>query len=276
MNVLSSQQKTQVITALVEGNSIRSTERITGVHRDTIMRLLLRVGEGCAQLLDERMRGLRCRLIQCDEIWSFVYVKQKHLNGHHDHATMGDQYVFVALDPETKLVPSFLVGKRTPASAYYFMTDLQGRLANRVQLTTDGFRPYLRAVEDAFGADIDYAMLIKIYGSPRNAEERYSPDEIVETVPVSVSGNPRPWAICTSHVERQNLTIRMQLRRFTRLTNAFSKKLENMKAAMALHFAHYNFVRIHRTLRATPAMAAQLTDHLWDMGELLAATGAAN
>jgi len=271
MNVLSKEKQVQVISAIVEGNSIRSTERMTGVHRDTIMRLVTRVGGSCVHLLDEKMRRLPCRLIQCDEIWSFVYAKQKHLNGHHNHLTMGDQYVFVALDAETKLVPSFLVGKRSPENAYHFMADLQGRLARRVQLTTDGFRPYLTAVEDTFGADVDYAMLVKMYGSPREGEERYSPDEIVNAVPIRITGDPRLQNISTSYVERQNLTIRMQLRRFTRLTNAFSKKLENLKSAMALHFAHYNFVRLHSTLRVTPAMAAKITDHLWSVQDLLCA-----
>jgi IS1 family transposase len=268
MNALSIEKRIQVISALVEGNSIRSTERMTEAHRDTIMRLLVRVGENCARLLDEKMRHLPCRVIQCDEIWSFVYVKQRHLNGDHDREMMGDQYIFVALDPESKLIPTFRVGKRTPENAYYFMADLQERLAHRVQLTTDGFRPYLTAVEDTFGADVDYAMLVKLYGSPREAEERYSPDEIVQAVPIPVTGNPKPSYISTSHVERQNLTIRMQLRRFTRLTNAFSKKLENLKAAIALHFAYYNFCRIHQTLRVTPAMAAGVAETVCGIGEL--------
>jgi len=258
-----------VFRLMVEGMSVRSVERATGLHRDTILRLIVRVGEGCAVLLNDKMRGIRSRLIQCDEIWTYCYVKERHLNGNHNHAEMGDQYVFVALDSETKLVPCFRVGKRTPENAWYFIQDLQGRLAGRVQLTTDGFRPYLRAVEDAFGADVDYAMLIKLYGSPREREERYSPDEIVRAIPIPVQANPKLQFISTSHVERQNLTIRMQLRRFTRLTNSFSKKLANLKAALALHFAYYNFCRVHTTLRVTPAMQAGITDRIWTVAELV-------
>src|SRR5207245_2026360 len=196
--------------------------------------------------------------------------KEKRLNGHDNHAEKGDQYVFVALDAESKLIPAFYVGKRTAESAHYFMDDLQSRLAHRVQLTTDGFTPYLTAVEDNFGADIDYAMLVKMFSGDETNRERYSPSDIVDARPVPVSGNPRLWDISTSFVERQNLTIRMQLRRFTRLTNAFSKKLFCLKAALALHFAAYNLVRIHQTLRVTPAMAAGLTDRVWNLEELLA------
>lgn len=269
MNVLRLEKKLAVLSALVEGNSIRSIERITDVNRNTIMRLLLAVGNHCADLLDHKMRQLPCRLIQCDEIWTFVGKKQKRVNGSDNAIEVGDQYVFVALDAETKLVPCFRVGKRDTITAWHFIQDLQTRLAHRVQLTTDGYRPYLNAVEDAFGADVDYAMLVKLYGMPRETEERYSPDQIVNAIPIPVSGNPKPWAICTSHVERQNLTMRMQLRRFTRLTNGFSKKLANLRAAVALHFAHYNFVRIHQTLRVTPAMAAGISAELWTTERLL-------
>ncbi len=269
MNTLSMEQKVKVISALVEGNSIRSIERMTGVHRDTIMRLMVRTGEACQELLDAKMRHLRCRLVECDEIWTFCFVKQKRLNGDHNHAEMGDQYIFVALDAETKLVPCFCVGKRNPETTWHFIQDLQTRLAHRIQLTTDGFRPYLLAVEDAFGADVDFSQLIKVYEHDETKRERYSPSDIVNTVPIRVTGKPDPWHVSTSFVERNNLTIRMQMRRFTRLTNAFSKKLANLKAAVALHFAYYNFVRLHRTLRMTPAMAAGITDHIWSISDLV-------
>jgi IS1 family transposase len=242
---------------------------MTGVHRDTTMRLLLRTGEHCAVLLDERMRNIRSRFVQVDEIWAYCYVKEGHLQQRHDPLTMGDQYVYVAMDAETKLIPSFVVGKRNEENAFYLMRDLNARLATRVQLTTDGFRPYVNAVEDTFGADVDYAMLVKIYGELNVPERRYSPAEIINARPIPVTGAPKPWMISTSHIERQNLTMRMQLRRFTRLTNAFSKKLENLKAALALHFAWYNFCRVHSSLRVTPAMAAGVVDEIWPLAHLL-------
>ena len=280
MNILAPERKVAAIGALVEGNSIRSIERMTGIHRDTIMRLTLSVGEGCARLLDEKIRRVPSQRVQVDEIWTFVFKKQARLNGNGDnHAEMGDQYVFVGMDADTKLVISHLVGKRDAATAFYFIRDLKDRLVNRVQLTTDGFKPYLNAVEDAFGADVDYAQLVKLYGQPKESSgsrDWYSPVRVMAAIPMAITGEPKPRWISTSYIERQNLTIRMQLRRFTRLTNGFSKKLENLKAAIALHFAHYNFVRIHQSLRVTPAMAAQLTDHLWSLEELLQAAGAAN
>lgn len=199
-------------------------------------------------------------------------MKQARLNGNHNHADMGDQYVFVGMDADSKLVISYLVGKRDPTSAFYFMADLKERLANRVQLTTDGFRPYLPAVEDVFGADVDYAQLVKLYGQAKSHSddrEWYSPVRVMAAVPMRIGGRPDPRWISTSFVERQNLTIRMGVRRFTRLTNAFSKKLTNLKAAVVLHFAHYNFCRIHRSLRITPAMAVGISDHVWDLEELL-------
>jgi IS1 family transposase len=183
---------------------------------------------------------------------------------------VGDQYVFVAMDSETKLIPSFRVGKRNATTTWYFVQDLQQRLIGRAQITTDGFKPYINAIDDAFGADVDYAMLIKMYSDSGQPDKRYSPGEFVNALPIPVTGNPKPYLISTSHIERQNLTIRMHLRRFTRLTNAFSKKLENMKAALALHFAHYNFCRIHQTLRVTPAMAAGISGSVWSTSELVA------
>jgi IS1 family transposase len=273
MNTLAQDEKLAVIGALVEGNSIRSIERMTGIHRDTIMRLLVSVGQGCASLLDGRVRNVHAQRVQVDEIWTFVFKKQARLNGDDTgHPEMGDQYVFVGMDADTKLVISHLVGKRDAATAFDFIRDLKERLANRVQLTTDGFKPYINAVEDAFGADVDYAQLVKLYGQPKeNSESRdwYSPVRVMAAIPMGVTGQPKPRWISTSYIERQNLTIRMQLRRFTRLTNGFSKRLENLKAAIALHFAHYNFVRIHQNLRVTPAMAAGICERVWELGELL-------
>lgn len=267
MNALSKERQLAVIGATVEGNSIRSIERMTGIHRDTIMRLIVRVGEGCAKLLDGLVRNVPAKRVQCDEIWTYVFVKQARMNGQHNHAEMGDQYVFIGMDADTKLVISHLVGKRDVTSAYQFMQDLKDRLANRVQLTTDGFRPYLTAVEDAFGADVDYAQLIKLYG--KDETEPYAPARIVRALAIPVTGKPKFGGISTSHIERQNLTIRMQLRRFTRLTNAFSKKLANLRAAIALHFAFYNFCRVHQTLRVTPAMAAGIANEIWTLDMLL-------
>ncbi|HKF52552.1 MAG TPA: IS1 family transposase [Candidatus Acidoferrales bacterium] len=270
MNVLSKDKQAQILNALVEGCSVRATARLVGVEHKTVLRVLLRTGKRCAQLLDEKMRGIRARRVQVDEMHSFVYVRQKNLNpSRHDDLTMGEQYLFIAMDSETKLVPSFLIGKRDARNAYFLMKDLESRLATRPQLTTDGFRPYVNAVDDTFGTQVDYAMLIKMYSGDESTRERYSPSEIVETRTVPVMGNPKPQYISTSHIERQNLTVRMQLRRFTRLTNAFSKKLENLKAALALYFAWYNFCRIHSTLRVTPAMAAGISSHVWSLGEIL-------
>jgi IS1 family transposase len=267
MNILAREKQIQVINALVEGNSIRATARLVDVEHKTVMRILLRVGNRCGQILNERMRRLRCRIVQVDEIWTFVAVKEKKLNGNHNHAEMGDQYVFVAMDSETKLIPCFRVGKRDRINAWYFIQDLQSRLAGRVQLTTDGFRPYINAVEDAFGVGVDYAMLVKLYG--KDESEPYAPAQIVNSLPIPVMGDPKPRLISTSHIERQNLTIRMQLKRFARLTLAFSKKLGNLKAALALHFAWYNFCRVHSKLRMTPAMASGVSERIWDLSELL-------
>jgi len=268
MNVLPIEKQIQIINSLVEGCSVRSTARLVGVEHKTVLRVLLRVGKRCQKLLDEKMRNIHSRFIQVDEMHGYVQVRQKNLDPtRHDERIMGEQYVFIAIDSETKLIPSFVVGKRNAENAYWLMKDLESRLASRVQLTADGFRPYVNAVDDTFGANVDYAMLVKVYGGDETNRERYSPSEIVDAVPIPVIGTPKASRISTSHVERQNLTVRMQLRRFTRLTNAFSKKLENMKAALALHFAWYNFCRIHSTLRVTPAMAAGISDHVWDFAE---------
>ena len=273
MNTLAADKKLTIVNALVEGTSIRSIERMTGVHRDTIMRLGLSVGQACAQFLDTHVKGVSARKVQCDEIWTYVFKKQGRISTDENAAGIGDQYVFVGIDAETKLVISHLVGKRDGTSAYYFMRDLKDRITTRVQLTTDGFRPYVAAVDDTFGTEVDFAQLVKIYGQPRasaaTARNYYEPVRVVGALPMAVMGRPRATAISTSHVERQNLTMRMQMRRFTRLTNAYSKKLDNLKAAIALHFAWYNFVRIHQTLRITPAMASNLTDRVWTLEDLL-------
>src|SRR6266852_6219517 len=237
--------------------------RLAPQKRQAEMHVLLRVGDHCARLLNEGMRRLPCKVVQMDEIWTFVGKKEKRVRFDDNPELVGDQYVFVSMDSETKSIPNFRVGKRNAANAWYFVQDLQARLTDRVQLTSDGFRPYKNAVDDAFGMDVDFAMLVKMYSNSGQADTRYSPGEIVDERTIPISGNPKPRLISTSHIERQNLTIRMQLRRFTRLTNAFSKKLENMKAALALHFAHYNFCRIHQSLRVTPAMAADVTSELW-------------
>jgi IS1 family transposase len=266
------ERKIQILSALVEGCSIRSVERMTDTHRDTIMRLLVRIGKGCQKLLDENLKEFHSKLIQVDEIWTFVGKKERKLAPEEQaNSDFGDQYVFVAMDAETKLVPLFTVGKRTVFTAFQFMTELQTKLNGngRIQLTTDGFKPYIEAVEYAFGADIDYAQLIKLYAGENPGPGRYSPPRVSELVTKKINGSPDPKHISTSYIERQNLTMRMQMRRFTRLTNGFSKKLDNLKAAIALHFAHYNFMRVHGSLRVTPAMQAGITDHVWGWDKLL-------
>lgn len=260
----------QAIKSLLEGCSIRSAERMTGLNRNTIMRLLVYAGKHSARIMDERMRQLPCRRIQCDEIWTFLMKKAKNVKKD-DPADFGDQWVFVALDPDTKLIPAFLVGKRSSNNTQAFMQDVHRRIGDhRIQLTTDAFIFYEKAVEGSFAGDADYAQLKKLYGDyGQHGNERYSPSPIVEVISKVKSGVPDPKQISTSHVERQNLTIRMHLRRFTRLTNGFSRKLENLRAAVTLHFAYYNFCRIHTSLRVIPAMEAGLTDHVWNLNELL-------
>src|SRR6266498_963393 len=247
--------------------------RITGVHRTTVMKLLWDLGRGCSEYQDKIFRNLQCKRLQCDEIWSFVYAKEKNCRAEHKAKGAGDVWTWVALDPDTKLVPCWFIGQRDAGCAYHFMHDLKDRLANRVQLTTDGHRAYLSAVEDSFGCEIDYAMLQKIYGAPQDTPEtRYSPAICMGARKAIISGNPDHNHVSTSYVERQNLTMRMSMRRFTRLTNAFSKKLENLEDAVALHYMHYNFCRIHQTLRVTPAIEAGLSDHVWDLEEMIALT----
>jgi IS1 family transposase len=229
------------------------------------------IEQACADYQDKTLRNLPCKLIQCDEIWPFCYAKDKNVPADKQgQFGYGDVWTWVAIDAETKLVPTFMVGTRGAQTAKSFMHDLATCLANRVQLTTDGHRVYLEAVEEAFGSAIDYAMLIKLYGSDSGNEKRYSPAECIGCETVAISGRPDPKHVSTSFVERQNLTMRMQMRRFTRLTNAFSKKVENHFWAIALHYMHYDFCRIHQTLRVTPAMAAGVTDHVWDVSDLMA------
>jgi IS1 family transposase len=260
------------IQLLIEGTSIRSTERITKLHRDTIIRLLVLAGERCISLMDTQMRNLRCKHVQADEIWSFVTKKQRNVRSD-DPDEFGDAWVFVAIDAETKLIPAFTVGKRNRETTYQFLTDLRERISeeHRFQLTTDGFAFYRRGVEDVFAGQADFAQITKIYGDygQHDAAGRYSPAQMIETIVKIRDGRPDPRHISTSYVERQNLTIRMAIRRFTRLTNAFSKKLDNHKAACALHFAYYNFCRKHKSLRVTPAMEAGIADHIWNLAELL-------
>ena len=270
MNLLDNKKREQIVAALVEGNSIRATSRMTGVSQNTIFKLLADLGDACTEYQDRAFRNLTCKRIQCDEIWSFVGAKAKNATDEQKiEKGYGDIWTWVALDADTKLVPCWAVGKRDAHAAYDFITDLAGRLKSRVQLTTDGHRPYLEAVEAAFGSEIDYAMLIKVYGKPQE-EIRYSPAECVGCETKWVAGRPDKKHISTSYVERQNLTMRMSMRRFTRLTNGFSKKVENHMHAIALHYMYYNFVRIHRSLRCTPAMAAGVTSRLWEISDIIA------
>lgn len=272
MNRVPLARRTQIINCLVEGNSIRSTERMTETHRDTICRLLVEVGEGCAKIMDEKMRELPCKRIQADEIWGYVQKKQRQVTPLDDRSRVGDQWTFVAIDPDTKLVPTYLVGKRTRVNAVAFMQDLSERLANRVQLSSDALNTYVDAVERAFGTDVDYGQAVKFYEAEPIGPGRYSPPRVVKQDRNVIAGNPEYRHISTSIVERQNLNMRMSMRRLTRLTNAFSKKVENLQAAVAVHFAHYNFVRVHRSLRVTPAMAAGVENRLWTLGELVERT----
>ncbi len=268
MNRLSRDRQIAVVKALVEGCSIRATVRMTGVAKNTIINLLVDLGAACEAYQAEKLVNLPCKRIQCDEIWSFVGAKQKQVNN--GAAGVGDVWTWTAICADTKLIASWQVGDRGSETAKGFISDLAGRLANRVQLTTDGHKVYLNAIENAFGDDIDYAMLVKQYGEcHEGGEVRYSPAVCTGAKKEAITGNPDPKHVSTSYVERQNLTMRMSMRRFTRLTNAFSKKVENHAAAVALHFMYYNFCRIHQTLRVTPAMAAGVTDHVWEIGEIV-------
>ncbi len=271
MNILTTEERKQVVAALVEGNSMRAISRMTGVSRNTINKLLIDLGNACSAYQDTTLRNLKCKRVECDEIWSFVYAKDKNLpEDLKNQAGVGSVWTWVALDPDSKLVPCWFVSTRDAAAAYHFMHDLAGRLANRVQLTTDGHHAYLNAVEDAFGSDIDYAQLIKIYGNEQpHGDVRYSPAQCMGARKAVVSGKPDFNHISTSMVERQNLTMRMSMRRFTRLTNGFSKKVENHEHMLAVHYMYYNFGRIHQSLRVTPAMEAGISDHVWDLEEII-------
>jgi IS1 family transposase len=276
MNRLSTAERAKVVSVLVEGNSLRATARITGVARMTIEKLLRDLGAACARFHDSAVRNLKSKRVECDEIWSFVGSKEKNVP-ESKIGEWGDIWTWTALDADSKLMVSWLVGGRDAGYAHEFMQDVASRLSNRVQLTTDGHKPYLTAVEAAFGADVDYATLEKHYGgipSGQIAATRYSPARMTHAKRALVSGRPNPALVSTSYVERQNLTMRMHMRRFTRLTNGFSKKAEMHAHNVALHFVYYNFAKVHQTLCVTPAMEAGLTDHAWTINELVDLLGA--
>jgi transposase-like protein/IS1 family transposase len=259
-----------VVQLLVEGNSLRSTERITKLDINTIMRVLVLAGERCQSLMDSKLRNLHPAHLQLDEIWTYCGKKQRRVRKD-DSPEVGDAWVYVAIDADTKLIPAFLVGKRHIEDTRTFLWDLYGRIEGRTQITTDGLNHYRESIPDTFGADVDFAQLVKLFGDfGQGPDARYSPSRLTEVISKVRQGDPDPEHISTSFVERQNLTMRMAIRRFTRLTNAFSKKLANLKAAVSLHFAYYNFCRVHSSLRVTPAMEAGISDHVWTIQELLA------
>jgi IS1 family transposase len=270
MNKLSLAKRTQILFCLVEGNSLRSTSRMCDVSINTVTKLLVDAGTACAAYQDEHLRNLTCKRIEVDEAWAFCYAKQKNATPEMGEkaGTAGDIWTWVAIDSNTKLAASWLVGPRDAESAKQFIGDVALRLANRVQLTSDGLKVYLEAVESAFGSEVDYAMLVKTYGAAPEGTHRYSPAECTGAKKVPVTGEPEKALISTSYIERQNLTLRMCMRRFTRLTNGFSKKAENHAHAVALHFMHYNFARIHKTLRCTPAQEAGVTNKLWSVEDI--------
>ncbi len=274
MNRLNRERQVQVVKALVEGNGINGTVRMTGVAKNTILKLLADLGAACLEYQNDNLRDLNLTHVQCDEIWEFCYAKEKNVPAKHKgQFGYGDIWTFVAIDAETKVVPCWLVGYRDAGHAFEFIDDLRQRLANRVQITTDGHKMYLEAVEGAFGADVDYAMLVKLYGQEQEQEKRYSPAKCIGAHKQVIQGNPDKALISTSYIERQNLTMRMSMKRFTRLTNGFSKKVQNHMYAIALHFMHYNFARPHKSLAnpypTTPAMAAGITNHIWSVEEII-------
>ncbi len=269
-NVLNIDKKIAVIGALAEGSSIRSIERITGVHRDTIMRLGVKVGQGCTAMMDKSMRNLPCQRLEMDEIWGFVGKKERNVT-REDSPEVGSVWTWCAIDADTKLVPAFMVGDRSRAAANAFVADVESRMANRIQLSTDGYSAYADAVRKSFGEDVDYGQIHKVYGTYEFGERRYSSSGVLSATKTVLSGRPDRDLISTSYVERLNATTRTHMRRLTRLTLAFSKKRENFTAAVGLHFAYYNFVKRHNTLRCTPAMAAGVTDTTWSVGDLVEA-----
>ena len=275
MNKLNKEKQKQVVGALVEGASINSVVRMTGVSKPTILKLLADLGTACAKYQDEKLRNLPCKRVQCDEIWSFCFAKDKNvpekLRGKFG---FGSIWTWTAIDADTKLIPCWLVANRDGESAIRFIDDLASRLAHKIQLTTDGHKAYLEAIEGAFGTEIDYAMLIKLYNDPPDGtQKRYSPGECCGVHKTNIMGKPDPAHVSTSYAERMNLQIRMGMRRFTRLTNAHSKKIENHRHALALYFMYYNFARIHSTLRVTPAMEARVSNHVWSIEEIVGLLG---
>jgi IS1 family transposase len=277
MNKMPSEKRVQILHLLCEGNSIRAITRLTGASKNTVAKLLEDAGRACAAHHDQTVRGIQAKRIQVDEIWSFTYAKQKNVaTAKSTPEDAGDTWTWTALDADSKLILGWLVGGRDADYANAFIADMASRIAGRVQLTSDGHKSYLQAVEDTFGADVDYAQLVKVYGSsPESAKGRYSPAECAGIKKTVIEGKPDPKHISTSFVERQNLTMRMHMRRFTRLTNGFSKKVENHAHAVALHFTYYNFCRIHKTLRVTPAMAAGISTKLWEVSDIVALLDAA-
>lgn len=270
MNKLSTEKRVQLLASLVEGNSIRATARMTGVAFNTVLKFVADAGRACSIYQDQVFHNLTCKRLQCDEIWSFVGCKAKNTTPETKAKGWGDVWTWTAIDADTKLVPCWFIGTRDASAAWHFMHDLKARLANRVQLTTDAHKAYLTAVDVTFGNEIDYAQLVKIYGvPPQGPETRYSPAQCMGARKAVMTGQPEYGHVSTSIVERQNLTMRMSMRRFTRLTNAHSKKVENHEHAVALHFMHYNFCRIHQSLRVTPAMEAGITDHVWELKEIV-------
>ncbi len=273
MNKLSQEKQTQIIAALIEGNSLRATARMCDVAFNTVLNLLPKIGRACADYQDRTLRNLKSKRIQCDECWSFVYSKAKNVPADkRGQFGYGDVWTWVAIDADTKLVPSFMVGNRDARSAKMFIDDLAGRLSSRAQVTTDGLKVYLEAIEGAFGCEVDYAMLVKLYESSQE-ETRYSPAVCISAEAKVIQGRPDMRHVSTSYVERQNLSMRMGMRRFTRLTNGFSKKVENHAYMVALYYMHYNFCRIHQTLRVTPAMEAGVADHVWSIAEIASLLG---
>ena len=269
MRQLDNKTRSQILACFVEGNSLRATVRMTGAAKKTVSKLLVDLGKACEAYQDKAFVNLKSRRIECDEIWSFVYAKEKNCPSDAKKKGGGDAWTWVALDPDSKLVPCWMVGKRDASYACHFIHDLKKRLVGRVQLTTDGYQAYIGAVEDAFGSEVDYGMLVKIYGTPQDGEGRYSPAQCIGIKKTVICGNPNMENVSTSLIERQNLTMRMGMRRFTRLTNAFSKKIENHEHALAIHYMYYNFCRIHQSLRVTPAMEAGISDHVWSLEEVV-------